>query len=233
MLPGNPPMSHFYENWKTEIIESHKNATIKIASYHCFPLKQSSAGYFQRMIDTLKEDILEFQKNSTEPVTLIGHSFGGFLALNLMNEISSVVSNCLLLYPFLKAPGPVGQTVLAAVKNCVQLKFEKNILAFYPYLQRISPMLKKLDFLEAQTGLHIAYHEYFTIGQNKSPLIIPNEIRSKINLFYTLNDTWCPVKTIDELKSQIPCHELKSPHTFVLWQKEREKVFEQIAPFCS
>jgi pimeloyl-ACP methyl ester carboxylesterase len=229
LLPGNPPAVHFYEVWKKEILRQQPGARVTISAYPLLDRHLNSVEAMKSILQVHSRCLQDFQRESGGPVTLIGHSLGGYFALKMLEENSSIVEKAILVHPFLRAPTRRGRMILNSAKTVGSISILKQgLLGSRKVLEKF---LKNLSFVSDEELLKtffIAFHENETIGKDRSPLIIAPEIRAKIRVLYTRGDTWCPPPVIADLNGQVFLKECPEPHDYVVHAQHRESLFSKI-----
>ncbi|MDF1678627.1 MAG: hypothetical protein P1U32_08050 [Legionellaceae bacterium] len=219
IIPGNPPASHFYEGWKQEIERiTHQNVIVDY--YPSFSDITCSATYLQKI-----EDFYASTIRHHENITLIGHSFGGYIALKLLAQYSANIEQCALLFPFLHSPGIRAKCTLAALHHINSKPWLKKPLI--KSLNLLHPNMAKLTPNEIGSGLTLACHEHNTIGREKNIHINP-QLHPKITLYYTHNDTWCSKKMLRRLPPQLRTERIDVTHDFVTHQTQRTIVNKRL-----
>lgn len=148
-------------------------------SHPTFDLKQTSINYFEEILQYHKNEIISFQKNNPQQITIIAHSIGGFFALKLLEAFSPLVKDCLLLQPFLKNPAPLGFAILKLIHTVHKTKVSEKILfSLRPLLEKMISNLHRATTEEIKSALNLAYYEYI-LALNQMTIEIKQELRKK------------------------------------------------------
>lgn len=218
IIPGNPPARFFYEAWKKEL-ELITHYDIVIDYYPVFENNACSQQYINDLEAFYAKNIV---KDTPGDVILIGHSFGGHIALKILEKYHEKIKRCVLLFPFLHSPGFRGRCILKILHGIHQRPLLKSGLTrllkpasyFYNNINRLSTH-------ELESSLNLAFHEHKTIAQKKNIFISP-ELHPKITLYYTHNDTWCTKKVVTSLHPEIHTKLIDVQHDFVISSKQRK-----------
>ncbi len=231
IVPGNPPAVHFYKLWAEEIISEHPSAVVTVSRYPALLPSNDSVSAMNTILDSHLSQLQAFQEKVKSPVTLIGHSLGGYFALELHKQAPPEwISRSILLHPFLGPPTLRGKLILKLVKLPTHSKkIQSAIVKIRKKLELISSDLAHLTDEEILKTFQLAKHEERVIGKRESPVDIPLDIRAKINAYYTKNDTWCSPDLINNLKAQIEVNECHEPHDFITNENHRKNLFRKMS----
>lgn len=229
IIPGNPPAIYFYELWKKEILSRHPKAKIQTSPYPCFELGNDSAAYLEKVCDFHAQAFLKFSESCQQPVTIIGHSVGGFVTHSILENHPTKIRKALLLFPYLMAPTLRGQNILKIMRGLQKFKYgQAALFAFKHGVEKIHSDLAKLSDSELAACVNLAYHEQVIPGKRNTPPVIRPELRAQMHFIYCKGDTWCPQSTIEALKTQIEYKESAASHGFITHKKERETVLREL-----
>ena len=216
VIPGNPPASYFYEEWKKEL-ERITNNDVTIDYYPSFEDTTCSLEYLKKV-----EDFYLEQVKTNEKVVLIGHSIGGHIALKILEKYDAKIEHCILLFPFLHSAGFKAKLILEISNQIKKRKFLQAGLA--GLLKALGVFYKNINMLttnEMNSSLNFAFHEHKTIGRKQSIHINPN-LNKKITLYYTNKDTWCSNKVVANLHPEIRTEFINIKHDFVVSREQRK-----------
>lgn len=181
------------------------------------------------MINYHHEQLEKFHREVLKPVTIIGHSLGGFVALNLLGKSPALVKEVILLHPFLRQPELKGRFILKTVAALSKIDFvPKTVVKNRNVLEWFSKELPFVTNEEMHLSFDIAYFESKSIMKDISPLKLSHLDKSKIKMFYCDKDIWCPMNVVKELKTQIHSTKCLEPHGFITEKKYRETLWETI-----
>lgn len=229
IIPGNPPATFFYEEWKRELLARSAKHNIFISAYPQLNFRQSSATYFEGIKRHHIEQFKIFRQSCSEAVSIIGHSLGGYFAYEILQEEFDHIHRCYLIHPFLRRPELRGRLILRAVKFARRWDtFERAVMRLKPSLEKWHRDLANVTHEELKICLQLAYHERDVIGKNLSPIVIAPELQNKLRLIYTTHDSWCSADLINSLKPQISAQEVSLSHDFIRLAREREAMAEVI-----
>ncbi|MEP0713123.1 MAG: alpha/beta hydrolase, partial [Algoriphagus sp.] len=101
LIPGLASSGEVWNETIAELSKTNECHVLTLAGFAGQPAIDLSAGFLPKM----KVDIAEYLEEINKPVTLIGHSLGGFLSLQLANEYPSLISKAVIIdsYPFYSA----------------------------------------------------------------------------------------------------------------------------------
>lgn len=230
IISGNPPAIHFYELWKNEIISTDPQAKVGIARFPVLEMQQESTDYFRNFALHLEQQFLDWRATIDEPVGIIGHSVGGYFALEILKRQHAVIDKVALIYPFLRAPTRRGRTILKVVQSLQRWPhFEAAALRAQPWLSRLNADLATMTALEVQACLRLAFHEQKVISKDRSELNIEASLRSKLLFLYCDEDTWCPAPLIETMKKQVQQHRrVNASHAFIVHAQERAELYRAL-----
>lgn len=233
IIPGNPPVESFYEKWKREIIHRHPDIEVSINYFPPIDQYKDSADYLHQIVEFYQRRFERFQEKQKSKQTknvVIGHSIGGYIALQLTRNNLNDIDQCGLLFPFLQRPSLRGYLVLNLISSIQKRRMLFNgVLLARPLLQVFFRELAEVKENEIVSGFSFVPHERATIGQIVEPEIyyeFPEELKAKTFAVYTGNDTWYHREAVSFLKKQFHCRFIELRHDFVTVSKERDKMWE-------
>jgi predicted alpha/beta hydrolase family esterase len=233
IIPGNPPAVHFYQLWGSEIIVRVPTAKVKVSSYPKLEKNSNSESAMNEVLTAHLEQLMDFYNETKSPITIIGHSLGGNMALKILHQdMNEVVKKAILIHPFLKRPSKVGQIILKTAasfydRDALQAGLIKN----RRFLEYLSNDLPHVTNEEMEKAFHLAKHELIQIASDTNPLHIHPEKRDKVSVFYKHNDPWCPAGVIAELCEQVKLFECTEPHNFVTSKLHRHGLLDKILKY--
>lgn len=223
ILPGNPPIRHFYQIWKDEILSQKTNLQIEIATYPHLKDVGHSKEYFEKTIASISNQIIDFQNRSKTPIALVGHSLGGFLALQVLEKNPNLVEKCFFIHPFLRRPSHSGLALLSLARALRRnQKIEKLLLHLQPQISKWMPEAAALNAEEISIFLHFAFHEYEVIGKDTSPITLNPKWLHKIFIYTTDDDIWCPESVRRQFETLATHTKGPASHAFIVHQEERK-----------
>lgn len=223
VIPGNPPAQHFYQLWAKEIEAKYQSVRVMISPY------PNTLTSLTDTITTHGQTLRKFHLAHGQPIKLVGHSLGGWIALHLLNEHLNLINKCLLIAPFLERPGLKGRMILKGMHWLDKSqKAQRLLLKQRPFLNRWIRDLEHVTDREIALSIALAAHEHRVIGRGKIPIERIQSVRDKLQLIYCDRDKWCPPKTVKELNRWIPCEKLEIQHDFITDKSQRHKVLESI-----
>ncbi len=229
IVPGNPPAVHFYKLWRSEILAAHPEYNIEVSSYSRHKLRIDSYQYLERVAEGHSAALERFRAEVGGPVTIVGHSLGGWMTLKLLEKSFEFVDNAFLLYPFLREPTRSGHRLLDLFHHLHQLPFlEKVFLKGRPYFKALYSDFQHLSDEEIRSALNLVYHERNSIAKQKVTPTIAPYLAKKLHLIYCDDDRWCSKDLVNDLTKIMTYTKTKATHGFVVSKKERATVFKAI-----
>ena len=230
LIPGNPPAVHFYELWKSEIESTNKDILIQVSPYGDILNGNDSFVQELEILSHHQKQLEKFQKNIGKPVTLLGHSLGGFVALKLFEKCPDLIKEVILLHPFLRQPEVKGRLILKTVAALSKIDLiPKTLINNRHVLERFSTELPFVSNDEMKLSFKIAHYESESILKDQSPIHFDHLDKSKIKVYYHSQDIWCPSNVMAQLKDQIHSIECLEPHGFITEKKYRESLWRKIS----
>lgn len=235
IIPGNPPAAYFYELWKQEILEKFPQAQVHVSRYPELHFNHDSTSVIDSVANTHLSQLESFYEKAKGPITIVGHSLGGYFSMRLAEKIDeTIIKHIVLIHPFLRSPTLKGKNILRVMSFFHEKQFiHRFTVKNRKYLERLSKDLPHVTDAELITCFQLAGHEHWLIAPDNSPLKVPSKWQKKASLFYTDNDTWCSPQVIASLKNQIATHKRHEPHGFVTERRHRDSLFEQIQTIAS
>lgn len=229
LIPGNPPAVSFYKLWQDEIKAKHPFAQIRVAHYPKLQRTRNSHQAMNEILSSHLDQLNDFHREITAPITIIGHSLGGNFALKLLDVADDKIHQSILIHPFLRMPKKKGQLILKTVAALHEFQpLQKMLVTNRKILEYFSDELPHVSDEEMGNSFHIAKHESVIISPDQSPVKIDHAHRDKVLVFYHNKDTWCTPIVINQLRGQVALHECSEPHGFITNQKERQTLFDKI-----
>lgn len=230
IVPGNPPALYFYQLWKQEILALAPQSAVYVSHYARLPWTRNSQQYLQQVAQIHIQQYLQFRAQVTGPIVLVGHSLGGWMALQILQELEDKVDRCILLQPFLTRPTWKGRAILSFVHS---LHGERGIVEIIiSQTRRLIEMfvqdLKHVTKDEVGSALSLAFHEKVVFG--RAPIAPKAKLQNpkKLHFISSATDIWCPPQIVREL-SQWMKHEAQiASHGFVVSSHERAEMLKMI-----
>ncbi|HXH73562.1 MAG TPA: hypothetical protein VNJ08_01255 [Bacteriovoracaceae bacterium] len=224
IIPGNPPAVHFYELWGKEIMVRVSGSKVRVSHYPLLEKNSNSEMAMNEVLAAHREQLRDFYNETKSPITIIGHSLGGYIGLKIFNE-----EKVILLHPFLKRPEKGGQFILKAVASLYHREiFQAAIIKNRRFLEYLSKDLPHVTDNEIEKSFHLAKHESILMAADITPIHIHPEKRDKVSVFYNRKDTWCTAGVIAELRKQVKLFECTEPHGFITSENHRQSLFSKI-----
>jgi pimeloyl-ACP methyl ester carboxylesterase len=226
-LPGNPPATHFYEVWGSEVRERSPQSRTAVAKYPLVEGYGDSQKYFEHLAQNVATQFLEFRERGPGPAALVGHSLGGYLALKILQAMPEEIDACYLFHPFLRQPEARGRVLLKLAHDLRRLSsLEKWLMRAKPLVSLFLPEARHLSSEEIHVFTQLAYHEHLSIAQDLTAPLIPHDLQKKLHVYSTNGDTWCPPESISLLGTELRHVNGPASHNFVVKQAERDLVFD-------
>lgn len=229
MIPGNPPATSFYELWREEILQRFPDAQVKVSPYPLLQRSADSESAMNVVTECHISNLRKFHQETGQKANLLGHSLGGHFALKILERESDLVDKVVLLFPFLRKPESRGSLILNIFAALYPYEFlHLALMHSKEYLSRFFEDLAHVTDEELLKTLHLVKHERVIIAKNDEPVVIPQEHRAKVHVFYVKDDSWCTPKVLADLKTQVSMHERQEPHSFILKASDRRSVLSKI-----
>lgn len=229
LIPGNPPATHFYKLWGEEIRSLSPQAMVKVCHYPTLARTHDSATFMADVLAYHRQQLTRFYEECRGPITLLGHSLGGYFSLKLLEESVDIINQTILLHPFLRMPQKKGQFILkmaGALQG--QDGFQTALIKNRRLLEMLFNDLSFITEVEIKNTFQIAKHEWNIIGTDQSPPFIQHEHREKVQIFYHPRDIWCSPSVVKSLRDQVSLLPCTEPHGFITSQKHRETLLRKI-----
>lgn len=230
IIPGNPPAVHFYEQWGKEIIAKVPAAKVRVSHYPKLVKNLNSEKAMNDVVAAHLEQLMEFYNETNSPISILGHSLGGNISLRILNEdMNEVVKKAILIQPFLRSPGMLGQLILKAAAAIADREaIQAGLIKHRKFLEYLSRDLPHVTDEEIENCFHLVKHESKLIASDRSPIHIHHEKRDKVSVFYNRKDMWCSGGVIKDLREKVKLFECSEPHTFVTSGLHRRSLFDKI-----
>jgi pimeloyl-ACP methyl ester carboxylesterase len=227
VIPGNPPVEHYYEEWKKELLELGGIREISISYFPLFSETLNSNEYMEMMISFYEAKLKEFAADDN--VIVIGHSIGGTFALEVLKRNPELVNKCFLFFPFLSQPTWKGKLTLEFAHYVNKSKLAKDfVFKHIDKLHRFIPELRPVTIEELETCVRLAAHERKTVGRIKRHEPIKKELHRDLHIYYCDGDNWFSQKSVDDLHPEISCLKLDTRHDFIIDKQHRDLVTAEI-----
>jgi hypothetical protein len=227
IIPGNPPSEYFYEKWANELTEKYSTESLSCeVGYSSFPLISqeniSSQNYIQEIKSYYQAKIIEFSKG--EEVTLIGHSFGCYIANLLINDDEIKISHCYNIFPFIGAPTLKGKLTLTFANLLgINQNFKSFFISNKILLNKVQKEIKHITSSELAASIELGIHESKLFKYKLAKNIFNNADKNTI-IHNKEKDTWCNPRTIKLLRKKHVCHSTTAMHDFVVHKSERNLI---------
>ena len=204
------------------MLASRKATAVHVASYVPVPATIESKAYFEIALAAQTKELQQFCAGVGEPVHVVGHSLGGWMARQLTERNPGLVDRCFLLFPFLSRPALRGMAVLHLARHLHKIPF---ILKTRRLVEKFFSELRYVSEEELCLCLGLAFHEYAVLGQNHQLPMIAADLRRKFHAIYRDGDTWFPTTTALHVTGQISCEKTTALHDFIVSRAGRDSVF--------
>jgi pimeloyl-ACP methyl ester carboxylesterase len=229
LLPGNPPAVSFYEAWAREIRDQHPPSRIHVCDYPTPARQENSRAAMQEIREHFSNQLQNFQKAAGGKVTVVGHSLGGYFALQLLELHPELIEEAILLYPFLRAPSLRGQVILRTLHALFPWeKARHKLVQSRGLFERVSGALSEVSDEELRRTFHLARHEFAIIGRDRSLPQIAEALRPRVRVYYTESDTWCTPQVVSALRGQVRVFACSEPHDFIVRRENRQRIWARI-----
>ena len=211
----------------------------KVSEYPMPALHLEPHSAMKQVLEHHLSQLNEFHTQVKAPVTVIGHSLGGYFTLKLLEHANEKIHEAVLIHPFLKKPDLRGRLILKTVHGLNSREpIRKLVVKYRGLIELFSDELPYVTDDELQKTLRLAHLEHLTIARDETSLIISPHIREKLRVFYTHSDSWCTPEVVAQLKNQeVLVSHCIEPHGFVTEGELRTSLFkkmkkEQMFPFA-
>jgi hypothetical protein len=223
IIPGNPPIVHFYKEWVGELQVIYPESQFEILSLPIFSNDISGKNYLKMVVDHFEKIILAMDAQ----VTLIGHSIGGKFAYDLTERMPDIVDRCLLVFPFFGKPTLKGRFLLNLTSFVDKRDFISSFLSNkVNTLSRVIPETKYIISNELKSGIRLGRFEK-EVMKEKMQTINP-KTRDKYQFYYNEEDDWCTLETLRSFEGLVSCFKVFAKHDFVTCPKDRKVLNEVI-----
>ena len=230
LIPGNPPAVYFYKLWKSEIESIEPKALVQVSSYGEMYNQDDFSVQQDEILFHHQTQLKKFHKQVGNPVTIIGHSLGGFVALQLLEKYPQLIKDVILLHPFLRKPDPKGRFILKTVAALSKIQVIPNLVIKNRHiLEWFSNELPFVTNEEMALSFKIGHFEANTILEDSSPLSFDHLEKKKLKVYYHPQDIWCPSEVVVQLKDQIQAIQCHEPHGFITEKKHRESLWKKMS----
>jgi hypothetical protein len=221
IIPGNPPIKHFYNEWIVELKSIFPESKFELLEYPLFENKNLKQDYLRSVSDHF-EDIIKSRETS---VTLIGHSIGGKFAFDLTQRLPHLIDKCILIFPFFGKPSIKGKLLLdiSSVVDRRQL-LSKLICNNITFLKQIIPETKFIVPRELQIGIRLARFEKESMRNELQEICFQSGRKDKVQFYYNIQDDWCTRETIEAFKDLVTSHRVEVKHDFVTCPADRKNL---------
>ncbi len=220
-------MRALYETWGRELRERDPGLRFRVARYPLFnpSIDTTPAQYFEALSESLAVQLQDFYAESEGGVRIVAHSFGGYLALKLLERSVERVEACYLLHPFLRQPGARGRALLRTVYALNHLpSIGDGLVGIRPFVGRFLKEARQITPEEISVFLQIAHYEHLGIVPDRSELRVPPELGAKLRVYSHPRDTWCPPESLRSLGPGVRHVVGAASHNFILRRPERDLV---------
>ncbi len=227
VIPGNPPIKHFYEMWMDELAQSLSASNVDTHIFPSIADRKESKEFLDEMTLFYENKIKQFSGN--EEVIIIAHSIGGYFANQILIRNPQLIKKCMLVFPFLGKPNLKGKCILkfASILNTSK-RAKKVLFKNIHYLEKLVPELRPSTLEELEICVRLAAHEAKTLGRQKDMPHISNELREKIHGFYCDGDDWFTKRAINQLGKQLKLTKIDTRHDFITDKFHRDLVTAKI-----
>lgn len=236
LIPGNPAVAEYYQEWIGEIEAAHPDLAVTYASsYVLFDKKLDYAQYDQALRDYYGNILLSLNGEgkdagdgqANQKVTIFAHSAGAYFALRLLEKFPEHVEKVVIMFPYI---GYSKYFLLRFVylpyivdkfSPLVEFlsKHKALLLGWVDHIERITS-----DQLKANLRFGVRQCVYF--NRTKFPTEAVAAYKDKIDFIYVEGDRWCPPVAIDLLKKVSLPVKVDLPHDFITTKENRLKMIE-------
>jgi pimeloyl-ACP methyl ester carboxylesterase len=238
LIPGNPAVAEYYQEWIGEIEAANPDLEITYASsYVLFDKKLDYAQYDQALREYYGNILLGLssirsssEESAGQQVTIFAHSAGAYFALRLLEKFPEKIEKVVILFPyigyskyflmhFVYVPYIIDR--FAPLVEFIS-KYKNILLARTRYIREISS-----EQLKANLRFGVRQCVYF--NGTKFPTEEVAMSKDKIDFIYTEHDRWCPPVAINLLKKVSLPIKVALPHDFITTKEHRLKMIDILA----
>ncbi|MES2408865.1 MAG: alpha/beta fold hydrolase [Patescibacteria group bacterium] len=229
LIPGFPPVSEYYKEWAAEIEAKYSDVCVEYADTDLFFSKKLNYVEYNEIAIKHYENVI-LKLFSTGPVTIIGHSTGGYFALRLLERNKQKIEKIVLICPY------IGNSTMNFFKYAVVtywidrfLPLSQSVSLFINLFKKYFKYLNELSLREINVYFRFGFKQNTYFNKTKFNTKPFEGGHDKIIFYYVKDDTWCPESTIELLKS-LSCQsrELPISHGFILNKNERAIMAQEI-----
>jgi len=222
IIPGNPSAKYYYQKWVNELQEEYIFDEFKTVMYPLFSNELSPEEYFESMISFYEKEIKSYAQNSE--INIIGHSIGGYMALKALERCPELIKKCIMVFPFMGNPAPVGKGMLRLTSI-----LENSKCGFDFFMNRVEslkffiPPIKFVERDEFKAGIRLGHFERLYFAKKNALPVIDPKLKSKVVMYYNSNDNWCTPLTVNAMVTEkIKTEHVKAKHDFIVSASHRK-----------
>lgn len=228
LMPGNPAISNYYNNWANEIKKVDPKIKVIYASANIlFNKNLDFVDYEQAMFSHYEK--LFSKLIYSRQITIIAHSVGGYFALRLLEKYPKKIKKVILVYPY------IGESTINPL-NFVYLPYlidrflplSETICFCKNIIERYDKSLTYLSKNELKICLRLGLKQCTYFNNYKFNTKRISKSKNKIYFIYNVNDRWCPKATIKILKPISNFKKVNLPHDFVLTENGRKSMAKAV-----
>ncbi|REG88599.1 alpha/beta fold hydrolase [Algoriphagus antarcticus] len=152
LIPGLASSGDVWQETVAELSKTNECHILTLPGFAGQPATDLSAGF----LSEIKTEIAKYIQQLDQPVSLIGHSLGGFLSLQLANEYPDLISKAVIVdsYPFYSAAinptstvemmKPMAKQMKITIENLSAEDFEKQQMASMPIMTATESRIPEL-----------------------------------------------------------------------------------------
>jgi pimeloyl-ACP methyl ester carboxylesterase len=204
-------------------------AKAKVSLYPVLSKMSDSSKAMDLVLAAHLEQLHEFSETVDSPITLIGHSLGGYFAMRLLEKVRHRIQKVILVHPTLREPHLRGRVILRTLSAFYSLENLQSM--FLRRRKQLEILFADLSFVtdeEILKSFHLIRHEDVIVASDRSPVVVAPGDCGKVKVFYNLRDIWCHSKVVSQLKNQVSVFECNEPHDFITQERHRRSLFTKI-----
>ena len=224
IIPGNPCAPKYYNLWKKELEKNRNIECIVAKSEVLFDKYLNPEEYFLEL-ESYYEKFME-KYNSKNPITVVGHSIGGYFALKLLEKYPKKIQKVILIFPYLGEESEKARKKLQRVyffNKILVSKFVIKYNSFFQYFIRDMKLVSKRELIIAE---RLAINEYLFFKKNRFNFDLVGN--NKVFLLYNENDEWCTNEMVEKLGLLVDSKRVEVSHKFVLDESQRKIMAKNI-----
>lgn len=234
LIPGLASSGEVWDETVLELSKTNECHVLTLPGYVGQPATDLSTGFLPKM----KTEIASYIEQLNQPVTLIGHSLGGFLSLQLANDYPELISKAVIVdsYPFYSAAmnptateemmKPMAKQMTSTIANSSQEEFNKQQAASMPIMTATKtriPQLEDWSVKSDRATIGQAIYELMTtdyranLSTLKTPILVLGAWYSGKEYGMTAESVSSSFEQQYQLAENVQIEMAPTAHHFIMW----------------